>query len=117
MQVDVQRFHSSSDTEKPLFIPLKTEYYEAFISGDKREELRAYGPRWNEKTCRIGRAVLLSKGYGKQNRATTKVTGFKKQHGSTFGSRDRDAIKACFGTLDIEIACIEVERPKVVSNE
>ena len=98
--------------EKPLFIPLKTEYYEAFFSGEKREELRAYGPRWNEKTCRIGRAVILSKGYGKQNRATSKVTSFRKQHGSTFGKSYQGAIKACFGTLDIEIACIGLDKPE-----
>lgn len=42
---------------KPLFVPLKTEYYEAFADGSKREELRRYGPRWNEKTCAVGRPV------------------------------------------------------------
>jgi len=55
---------------KPLFIPLKTEYFNAFKSGEKFIEYRAYGPRWNEKTCPAGRRVVLSKGYGKHERIT-----------------------------------------------
>ena len=46
---------------KPLFIPLNTEYFEAFADGSKGEELRLYGPRWNEETCKLGREVVLSK--------------------------------------------------------
>jgi len=30
---------------KPLFIPLKTIYYEAFKDGSKTEELRRYGKK------------------------------------------------------------------------
>lgn len=55
-------------TVRPLFIPLKTEYFQAFADGSKREELRRYGPRWNERTCCVGRDVVLSKGYSKQAR-------------------------------------------------
>lgn len=94
---------------KPLFIPLKTEYYEAFANGSKREELRRYGPRWNERTCPVGRDVVLSKGYGKQARMTGRVWKFKKQHGSVFGSTYRAAILDVFGTLDIWIACVSIE--------
>jgi len=93
---------------KPLFIPLKTEYYEAFADGSKREELRRYGPRWNERTCGVGRDVVLSKGYGKQHRMTGRIWKFNRQHGSTFGSTYKAAILAVFGTLDIEIACISI---------
>jgi len=93
---------------KPLFVPLKTEYFEAFASGKKTEELRAYGPRWNEKTCMAGRDVVLSKGYGKQSRMTGRVWKFKKQHGSLFGSTYKAAILEVFGTLDIDIACISI---------
>jgi len=92
----------------PLFIPLKTEFFDAFASGEKTEELRAYGPRWNEQTCAIGRNVTLSKGYGKQNRLTGKIWKFKKQHATLFGSTYKAAIKSVFGTLDIEIACISI---------
>jgi hypothetical protein len=94
---------------KPLFVPLKTEYYDAFASGSKREELRRYGPRWNERTCAVGREVVLSKGYGKQHRITGRVSRFKKQHGSLFGSTYKAAILDVFGTLDIEIACVSIE--------
>jgi len=63
---------------KPLFIPLKTQYYAAFAEGRKTEEYRLYGPRSNERTCHLGRQVTLSRGYGKQNRLTAVITGFRK---------------------------------------
>lgn len=94
--------------DTPLFIPLRTEFYEAFKSGAKRDELRAYGTRWNERTCSVGRPVLLSKDYGKQNRLTGRIWAFRKQHGSTFGSGYKRAIFDCYGTLDIEIAVISI---------
>lgn len=50
-------------TEKALFIPLKTEWFRKFESGEKDTEYRAYGPRWNERTCRVGRAATISHGY------------------------------------------------------
>lgn len=94
---------------KPIFLPLKTEYYEQFASGEKREELRRYGLRWNENTCAVGREVILSKGYGKHHRMNGRIWKFKKQHGSLFGSTYQSAILDVFGTLDIEIACIQIE--------
>lgn len=48
---------------KPLFIPLKREWFEAFERGEKTVEYRAFGPGWNSTTCRPGRAVVLSFGY------------------------------------------------------
>ena len=48
--------------EKLLFIPLKAEYYDQFATGEKRDELRLYGPRWNKRTCPVGRPVILSRG-------------------------------------------------------
>lgn len=53
-----------SNGGKPLFIPLMTEYFEAFASGRKRFEYRVHGPRWNEKTCTVGRKAIIAKGYG-----------------------------------------------------
>jgi hypothetical protein len=64
--------------EKPLFIPLRTEWFRQFESGEKDTEYRAYGTRWNERTCRIGRAATLSHGYGKARRITKCVVGFRK---------------------------------------
>ena len=48
---------------KPLFVPLKTQYFNAFKSGIKKTEYRLYGPRWHEGTVIKGRPVTLSKGY------------------------------------------------------
>ena len=94
--------------DKPLFIPLKTEYYEAFERGDKHEEIRLYGPRWNEKTCSIGRKVILSKGYGKHARMTGTIAAFHKRKGHTFGSTSRRAIEALYGSLDEDMAEIRI---------
>lgn len=47
---------------KPLFLPLKTEYWQQFRDGTKSDELRLYGPRWNERTCAVGRSITLSRG-------------------------------------------------------
>lgn len=62
-------------TEKPLFIPLRTEYFRQFESGEKTTEYRAYGPRWNEDTCRIGRLATISHGYSGA-RLARQVIGF-----------------------------------------
>ena len=94
--------------DKPLFIPLKTAYYEAFASGEKRDELRLYGPRWNEQTCAPGRRVVLSKGYGKAHRLSGRIWKFKRQQASTFGSTYKAAILDVFGTLDVDIAVISI---------
>lgn len=63
--------------EKALFIPLKAEWYRKIESGEKDTEYRAYGPRWNEKHCRVGRPVTVSLGYGKQHRMMKVVSSFK----------------------------------------
>jgi hypothetical protein len=94
---------------KPLFVPLKAEFYNAFADGSKAEELRLYGKRWNEDTCSLGREIVLSKGYGKHSRLKGKVWKFKKQHGSLFGSTYRTDIERVYGTLDVEIACISIK--------
>ena len=93
---------------KPLFFPLKSEYYEAFLEGSKTEELRLYGGRWNEKTCKKGRKVILSKGYGKHDRMRGKISGFRRQHGSSLEYVHREAIKNVYGSLDIEVARIGI---------
>ena len=63
-------------TGSALFIPLKREYFEAFERGEKEFEYREYGPRWNERTCRLGRPVVLSMGYGKARRLRGVVNFF-----------------------------------------
>ena len=94
---------------KPLFIPLISKYYEDFDSGIKTSELRLYGPRWNEKTCPPGRAVVLSKGYGKKNRLTGVVREFHRRKSNTFGSTYQSDIRACYGEGVHDIAEIRIE--------
>jgi hypothetical protein len=99
--------------EKPLFIPLNTEYYEQFESGEKKVELRQYGPRWNKKTCRVGRAATLSKGYGKKNRMYGHVSSFKKVYGANLSLCDQLAFRNCYGSVGVYVACIGIEFNKL----
>lgn len=87
-----------------MFIPLKSEFYDAFKVGTKTTEYRIYGPRWNERTCRVGRAVVLSKGYGKQNRLQGEVTAFEVSRKPTRTS----AWRKCYGSRSVRAACITV---------
>lgn len=94
---------------KPLFIPLKTEYFEAFKAGTKTQELRAYGNRWNEKNCFEGRTVILSKGYGKKSRMYGTVTKFEKKNINTLNSVDYQAALDCYQNPNIELAVISIK--------
>jgi hypothetical protein len=88
--------------EKPLFVPLKTKYFEAFKNGTKTTEFRRYGALWNERSCRIGRKVVLSRGYGKQERLTGMVVGFEKRQ-----MYSADWL-ACYGAAG-DAACIQIQ--------
>jgi hypothetical protein len=96
-------------SHKPLFVPLNAEFFDAFAAGTKTEELRRYGARWNERTCPVGRRVVLSRGYGKAKRLAGRIVRFKKQHGTIFGSGYRASIERIYGTLDLDIACIGIQ--------
>lgn len=85
-----------------LFIPLKTKYFEQFKNGSKHWEYRQYGPRWNERTCRVGRRVTLSRGYGKRDRLRGKVLAFHTEHMDTPSWID------CYGKPGLA-ACICIE--------
>ena len=91
-------------------MPLKEEHFEEFESGVKTTEYRLPGPRWNEKTCRIGRRVTLSCGYGKQRRLHGVITGFYYYK----RPEDLPGFVACYGPGATEAACIVIqldERP------
>lgn len=92
---------------KPLFIPLKREFFAAFERGEKDTEYRIYGPRWNEVTCAIGREVVLSCGYGKHRRLRGRVVGFE----TSFAETKTEAWKRCYGERDplALAACIRVK--------
>ena len=64
--------------EKPLFIALRAVHFEEFAAGTKTEEYRKIGGPWNARTCRVGRAVVLSRGYGKHARLRGVVTGYRE---------------------------------------
>jgi len=84
--------------EKPLFIPLQAVYFDAFADGTKDTEFRAYGPRWNERTCLIGRQATLSRGYGKKHRLQRVVVGFERRRLADY--------QHLIGTSDV--ACIQL---------
>ena len=94
----------------PLFIPLKREYYAAFNSGLKTEEFRPYGLRWNERTCWIGRSVILSLGYGRQARRVGEVIGFRivQDVGSLPGW------VACYGDRKGQAAAIRINLSQMI---
>lgn len=93
--------------EKTLFIPLKREHFEAFKNGTKpgMEEFRPYGPRWNEATCRVGRHVTLSMGYGRKHRLTGVVAGFRVSSEPTKSK----AWKECYPDKICDAACIKID--------
>lgn len=90
---------------KPLFIPLKAEYFDAFENGTKNTEYRLRGPRWNAETCAIGREVILSRGYGKQRRLCGIITGF---HYDTLPTKLPGWLE-CYGPHAGDAACIRIE--------
>jgi hypothetical protein len=95
-------------TQKPLFIPLKGKFFEDFEEGRKDTEYRLRGPRWNAETCAIGRAVVLSLGYGKQRRLKGVITGF---HYDTLPERIPGWME-CYGRHAGDAACIRIKIEK-----
>lgn len=98
-------------TERPLFIPLKREYFEAFKSGTKDTEFRLPFGRWNARTCRTGRAVVLSLGYGKAHRLNGWVAGF---YHAELTPESYKAFAACYPGAPNLAACIPIsfKRPQ-----
>jgi hypothetical protein len=94
--------------EKPLFIPLKGEYFDAFRDGEKDTEFRVYGARWNERTCTIGRSVVLSRGYGKSSRLTGVVAQFERLQARSLNGLQRIAWIKCYGSLELDVAAIKI---------
>lgn len=92
----------ASDT---LFIPLKKRFFEAFARGEKTTEFRRYSARWNERTCRIGRKVVISLGYGWKRRLFGTVVGFTRD----LDPQSQPGWVECFGTGPAVAACIEIK--------
>jgi len=62
---------------KPLFIPLRTRWFGAYLDGTKTVEWRAYGPRWSRQVAARGRPVVLSHGYSGDRLSGTVVRSRK----------------------------------------
>jgi hypothetical protein len=94
---------------KPLFIPLKAEYFEAFKRGEKDTEFRKSGGRWNPRTCPIGRDVILSKGYGKKDRLRGYIIGNSDAPVFYLAPKDKAAFIACYGLKESRVFMIHIE--------
>jgi hypothetical protein len=68
--------------------------FDQFEAGTKTTEYRRAGAIWNDQTCRVGRRVTLSRGYGKQRRLHGVITGF------AYDKRPEElpGWTACYGT-------------------
>lgn len=87
-----------------MFIPLKKKFFQQFESGEKHEEFRLHGKRWNEKVCYIGRPVTLSNGYSGA-RIYGDITAFRIAQ-----VREMPTIREIYPQLpdDAKIACIAI---------
>lgn len=105
-------FSEASD-RRPLFLPLKAEWFDAFEKGEKGEEYRAYGTRFNEVTCTVGRSVVLSYGYGKKRRLQGKISFFRTAPMSEF-----PVAQSIYPDHDlVAIIGIELQRSKDAAHE
>lgn len=93
---------------KPLFIPLKSEFFDAFARGEKTTEFRRRGARWNAQTCVLGRRVVLSRGYGKKDRLAGTITGF---HYDSIPSKLPGWLQ-CYGPNSGDASCITITLDK-----
>lgn len=96
----------------PLFIPLKSEYYEAFEDGSKTVEYRLHGNRWHRGTCWAGRPVTLSKGYGKKHRLSRVIKNVWLTDSINLDPYIQIAIAEIYGAGQHGIICIELEKLK-----
>lgn len=103
--------------DNPLFIPLNTEHYEAFEDGSKITEYRIHGKRWHRGTVWVGRAVTLSKGYGKQNRLSGVVNKVEIKRAIEVPSNIQSAILGIYGMGNHEMICISIDLPDVPKSE
>ena len=94
---------------KPLFVPLKTVFFNRFALGLKEDEVRLYGARWNTNTCTLMRAVTLSKGYGKKFRLTGRITKVTVCKGMDAPEQYHEGIKLCYGDLSKLVIVIGIQ--------
>lgn len=95
--------------DKPLFIPLKAEFYDAFVRGEKSEELRKWGPRWNAKVCAVGRQVILSRGYGKQHRKSGVIKMVRIGSLAILTEKQRQSMLRLYNHPDMVVIAIGID--------
>lgn len=90
-----------------MFIPLKKKYFEQFAAGEKTEEFRLYGKRWNESVCAPGRDVVLSCGYsGARMNGTIRAFAVRR-------AADVPVMREVYPDVDADtrVACISIAIP------
>lgn len=90
----------------PLFIPLKAKFFDAFANGSKDTEYRVRDNRWNMETCRIGRRVVLSRGYGKKHRLHGVIVGC---HYDNLPTVNVPGWAECYGRHPGPATCIKIQ--------
>jgi hypothetical protein len=97
--------NNSYQKEKPLFIPLRTQWFQEYKAGRKDTEYRPVGPRWNVDTCRPGRKVILSHGYSGQ-RLTGVIVGITYHNSPADHIRDW---RLTYGLGPAQAICIKIQ--------
>ena len=96
---------------RPLFIALKSEWYEAFRAGTKTHELRKFGARWNFETCFVGRRVTLSHGYTDKGRGRLSgtITAFERTSAARLGQTEQAAWLKVYGFAHSDVARMTIK--------
>lgn len=102
---------------KPLFVALKTKFYEQFKYGLKRYELRKLNSNFNAQTCKIGKAVILSKGYGNHERLGCYITSYKEVNGSDLPLNMQKSAREVYGTATLRFAIIGLSKPRKLDSK
>ena len=82
---------------KPAFLPLNTEFYNAFKAGLKVDEYRLKIGRFREKNFLPGRRIILSKGYGKKDRIEGVIETCFVINLDELPEKDQKDVLACYG--------------------
>ena len=65
-----------------LVLPIKKKWYDMILSGEKREEYRAYSPYWIKRFCNLGILQHIRGDVYKAKRYTHKIVKFRNGYSS-----------------------------------
>ena len=94
--------------EDELEIKVFEKYFEQWIDRKKKYEMRIYGEKWNEKTCRVGKKAIIRCGSKGLSSVSGVISGFSVVEACDLPQSDQDTIKEIWGTIDLTMACIEI---------